>query len=63
MEPVVVQCSSACTVTLQLEQVGPFNLTAADGLILSGLVVGLWLTGFGVRALMRVLSGNQAANN
>ncbi|WP_382160385.1 hypothetical protein [Hydrogenophaga sp. ANAO-22] len=60
MEPVIVQCSSACTVTLQLEQVSPFNLTAADGAILSGLVVSLWLTGFGIRALIRVLSGNQA---
>jgi hypothetical protein len=60
MEPVVVQCSSACTVTLQLEQVGPFSFSAADGAILSGLVVGLWLTGFGIRALIRVLSGNQA---
>ena len=60
MEPVIVQCSSACTVTLQLEQVGPFSLSAADGAIVSGLVIGLWITGYGVRALIRVLNGNQA---
>lgn len=59
-DPVVIACSTACTVTLQLEQVSPFNLTAADGVLLSGLVMGLWFTGFGIRAIARVLSGNQA---
>lgn len=61
-EPVIVQCSSACTVTLQLEQTGPFNLSVADGLVLSGLVISLWVVGFIVRGLMSVLRGNQDAS-
>ncbi len=61
MEPVIVQCSSACTVTLQLEQVGPFSLSVEDGLILSGLVVSMWLLGFGIRGVMRAISGSQDA--
>ncbi|MDR7095518.1 hypothetical protein [Hydrogenophaga laconesensis] len=57
-DPVIVECASACTVTLQLETTGPFHLTVADGLVLSGLVVSLWFAGFGIRALMAVLKGN-----
>lgn len=55
---VVVECPSACTATLELVSTGPFHLTVADGLVLSGIVVGMWFVGFGIRALMAVLKGN-----
>lgn len=61
-DPVIVECASACTVTLQLEQIGPFSLSAEDGLILSGLVISMWFAGFAIRAVMRAISGDQGAS-
>lgn len=60
-DPVIVECASACTVTLELKQVGPFSLSVEDGLILSGLVISVWVLGLGIRAVIRVLSANQDA--
>lgn len=60
-DPVIVECSSACTVMLEFKQVGPFSLSVEDGLALSALVISLWLVGFGIRAAIRVVSGNQDA--
>jgi hypothetical protein len=62
-DPVIVECASACTVTLQLEQSGPFNLSVADGLELSGLVVSMWLVGMIIRGIIRVLRGNEDAQS
>lgn len=60
-DPVVVQCTSACTVTLELKQVGPFSLSVEDGLILSGLVISVWAVALGARAVIRVFTQNQDA--
>lgn len=60
-EPVIVECSTACTVQLELKQVGPFSLSVEDGLILSGLVISVWVVGLGFRAVIWVISGNQDA--
>jgi hypothetical protein len=57
----VVQCGSACTVTLEIKQKGPFSLSVEDGLLLSGMVISMWLTGLGIRAVIRALSANQDA--
>lgn len=59
MDPVIVQCSSACTVTLKL--ITPFSLSVEDGVILSGLVISVWIVGLGIRAVIKALSGNQDA--
>lgn len=60
-EPVVIECATACTVTLQLEQVGPFSMSVEDGLLLSGLVISAWFVGYGIRAVRQALSSNQDA--
>jgi hypothetical protein len=61
MEPVIVQCSSACTVTLQLEQVGPFSLSVEDGYTLSMLIIAVWLSAVLMKALIRVVPQNHDA--
>lgn len=55
MDPVTVQCSSACTVTLQLD-VPPFNLSLEEGAAISGAILLVWVVGFGIRALIRALN-------
>lgn len=55
MEPVTVQCASACTVTLQLD-VPPFNLSLEEGAAISGAILLVWVVGFGIRALIRALN-------
>lgn len=60
-DPVVIECTTACTVTLELVQRGPFSLSVEDGTILSGLVISMWLVGLGIRAVIRALSSNQDA--
>lgn len=61
MEPVIVECSSACTVTLQLEQTGPFVLSVADAAVLSMAIIGVWVVGASFRWLIRVVQSNQDA--
>lgn len=55
MDPVTVQCASACTVTLQLD-VPPFNLSLEEGAAISGAILLVWVVGFGIRALIRALN-------
>ena len=60
MEPVVVECSSACTVTLV--QGGPFVMSVADGATLSFLVIGVWLTAAAFRWMYGMVSSNHDAD-
>lgn len=55
MDPVTVQCSQACTVTLQLD-VPPFNLTLEDGVQISSAILLVWVVGYGIRMLIRTLN-------
>lgn len=55
MDPVTVQCASACTVTLLLD-VPPFNLSLEEGAAISGAILLVWVVGFGIRALIRALN-------
>lgn len=61
MEPVIVECSSACTVTLQLEQTGPFVLSVADAAVLSMAVIGVWVAALVFRHMIRVVQSNSDA--
>lgn len=55
MDPVIVQCSSACTVTLQLD-VPPFNLSLEEGAVIAGAILAVWVLGWGFRVLIRTLN-------
>ena len=59
----VIQCTQACTVTVQHEFVVPvLNLSTEDGALISGAVLLIWGVGWGFRALIQTLrhtDGNQ----
>lgn len=62
-DPVQVQCSSACTVTVVHElSLPPLQLDTADGASIAGAVLAIWAIGWAFRVLIRTLrhtDGNQ----
>lgn len=60
-DPIVIECASACTVTLEVKQVGPFSMSVEDGSILAFLIVLVWLAGAGWRWLMKAVSPSNDA--
>lgn len=58
-DPTVIECSTACTVTLVHElsaTPSPFVMSVQDGLQLSGLILAVWAAAAVVRWLVRVVS-------
>lgn len=56
MDPVTVECSSACTVTLVHElSLPPLQLTTEEGGLIAGAILLVWAVGFGFRMLVRTL--------
>lgn len=62
-EPTVIECSTACTVTLVHEfppAPSPFVMSVQDGLQLSGLILVVWVAAAVFRWLIRVVwSGSE----
>lgn len=55
-DPVVIECTSACTVTLQVELTTPLlNLTVEQGGQLAIAVIAVWSVGLLFRELYRVI--------
>ena len=56
MNEQIIQCTQACTVTVQLEITNPLlNLETADGALIAGAVLAVWAVGFGFKALIQTL--------
>lgn len=52
----VIQCTQACTVTVQHEFVNPlFNIDAAGGAQIGLAIALVWALGFGIRQLIRAV--------
>lgn len=52
----VIQCSQACTVTVQHEFAFPvLSLTTEEGAAIGGAVLLVWVAGWGFRVLIQVL--------
>lgn len=52
----VIQCSQACTVTVQHEIVTPIlSLSADEGAAIAGAILAVWVVGFAFRLLVRSL--------
>ena len=47
-DPLIINCSSACTVTVELS-LPPFQLDAAEGAVISGAILGIWAIGWAIR--------------
>lgn len=62
-DPTVIECSSACTVTVQHEIVAPvLGLSVDEGAAIAGAVLAVWAVGWAFRALIHMLKtsdGNQ----
>lgn len=55
-DPTVIECASACTVTLVHEFASPlFDLSMQDAASIGGAVLLVWAVGFGFRVLIRAL--------
>lgn len=55
-DPVVIDCSSACTVTLVHElSLPPLQLDAAAGAAISGAILLIWGVGWAFRTLIQTL--------
>lgn len=52
----VIQCSQACTVTVQLELSHPLlNIDAAGGAQIGLAIVLVWVVGFGIRQAVKAI--------
>ena len=62
-DPFVIECATACTVTVVHElSLPPLQLSADEGAVIAGAILAIWAIGFGFRALIRTLKntdGNQ----
>lgn len=56
-DPTVIQCESACTVTLQHEFNIPFlQLTPQQGLEIGAAILGVWAVGWVFRQVIAVIN-------
>lgn len=62
-DPVIIDCATACTVTVVHElSLPPLQLDAAEGAAIAGAVLAIWAIGWAFRALIQTLrntDGNQ----
>jgi len=67
MNEQIIQCTQACTVTVQHEFVFPvLSLTTEQGLQISAAIIGCWAVGWTIRVLIQTLregSRNLEENN
>ena len=55
-DPVVIDCASACTVTVVHElSLPPLQLDAADGASIASAILAIWAVGWAFRVLIRML--------
>lgn len=53
----VIECASACTVTVIHElSLPPLQLELAEGAAIAGAVLAVWAVGWAIRTLIRALS-------
>ena len=55
-DPVVIECSTACTVTVVHElSLPPLQLSADEGAVIASAILAIWAIGWGFRALIQTL--------
>lgn len=60
-DPVVIDCASACTVTVVHElSLPPLQLSPEEGAQIAGAVLLVWATGWGIRMVARALNSADA---
>jgi len=60
-EQTAIECTSACTITLQHEFVVPIlNLSMHDGGVIAGAIFSVWAAAFAVRVIARLILDSRA---
>ena len=55
-DPVFIECSTACTVTVVHElSLPPLQLSADEGAVIASAILAIWAIGWGFRALIQTL--------
>ena len=55
-DPVVIECSTACTVTVVHElSLPPLQLSADEGAVIASAILAIWAIGWGFRVLIQTL--------
>ena len=55
-DPVAIECTTACTVTVVHElSLPPLQLSADDGAVIASAILAIWAVGWGFRALIQTL--------
>lgn len=63
-EPVLINCSSSCTVTVVHElSIPPLQLDAAEGAAIAGAVLAIWAIGWAFRMLIQTLNTDGITNS
>lgn len=61
-DPVVIDCSTPCTVTVVHElSLPPFQLDLAEGGAIAAAVIGVWVLGWAIRLVIRSMNAGDAA--
>lgn len=62
-DPQVIECASACTVTVVHEISLPLlNLTVEQGEQISGAILWVWAIGWGIRQLVKLVQTSDASS-
>lgn len=60
-EPTVIECATACTVTVVHElSLPPLQLTAEQGALISSAVLLVWAAGWGIRMLVQLIRSSDS---
>ena len=63
-DPIAINCSSACTVTVVHElSLPPLQLDAAEGAQIAGAVLAIWAIGWAFRMLIQALNIDGKTNS
>ena len=55
-DPVVIECTTACTVTVVHElSLPPLQLSADEGAVIASAILAIWAIGWGFRVLIQTL--------
>lgn len=55
-DPTVIDCATACTVTVVHElSLPPLQLTAEEGAAIASAILAIWAVGWGLRVLIQTL--------
>ena len=55
-DPSIIECATACTVTVVHElSLPPLQLSADEGVVIASAILAIWAIGWGFRALIQTL--------